>query len=445
MSLTLIKPGTKIEFMGRRRLFFAVSALFILAGAAALLISGLNLGVDFKGGTKMVVAFKGEEQLDREVIRAAVIDSFKKLHPGEDVPQVEVQDFYTGGTSGETGVRYMIYTEVVTLLTESQKESIVTALKEKLGDDTTVNPPAEGGDQFFISIGKEGSINQRIAELHEIFKSRGLEQVVVESDKVKDLNLAFYKEANLAKEETGSEESYLAEYEARKAFEKRVANFKESNTDVSFTVKIEELKGKMAQAIKSVPELGGRFAGVESSTSISSSVGSDLLNSGLLAVVYACIGILLYIALRFDFKYGPGAVAALMHDAFITVGIFSITQIPFSLPIIAAVLTIIGYSVNDTIVVFDRIRENVEKLKGLSFERIINVSINETLSRTVLTSLTTLVVVVSIFLLGGGLIKDFAFALIIGILIGTYSSIFVASPILLGIHGLTAKKDKVGA
>jgi preprotein translocase subunit SecF len=196
----------------------------------------------------------------------------------------------------------------------------------------------------------------------------------------------------------------------------------------------------MEEAIRAVPELGSRFLAVESSTSISASVGSDLLNSGLLAVVYACIGILLYIALRFDFKYGPGAVIALLHDAFITVGIFAITQIPFSLPIIAAVLTIIGYSVNDTIVVFDRIRENVTKMKGMPFDRIINTSINETLSRTVLTSVTTLAVVVSIFVLGGGLIQDFAFALIVGVLIGTYSSIFVASPILLALHRMGKKE-----
>ncbi len=440
MSFTIIKPGTNIDFMNKRYVFFGVSGALILAGLIGLLVMGLNLGVDFQGGTKMVVAFKGGEHLERDVIRTAVTDKFKALHPDEDAPQVEVQDFYSGGDETEA-IRYMIYTEVVTLLTEKQKESIVTALKETFGEDTVVNPPAEGGDQFFITFGKEAAIEARLVELEKVFHAQGLERVVVDSDKVRDLSLEYYKEVNLEQTETGDAEKLLEQIEAEEQFAARVTEFKKANVDMSFTVKIEELNAKMEEAIRAVPELGERFLAVESSTSISPSVGSDLLNTGLLAVIYACIGILLYIALRFDFKYGPGAVVALLHDAFITVGIFALTQIPFSLPIIAAVLTIIGYSVNDTIVVFDRIRENVLKMKGLPFDRIINTSINETLSRTVLTSVTTLVVVISIYLLGGGLIKDFAFALIIGVLVGTYSSIFVASPMLLGIHRMGAKKE----
>ena len=308
-----------------------------------------------------------------------------------------------------------------------------------------VNPPAEGGDQFFITFPDEAGIEERTAELEALFNAQGVQRVRVESDKVRDLNLEFYKEVNLEKEEAESAESLLEEIEAEDSFNARIAAFRKSKKDVSFTVKVEETKVKMEEAIRAVPDLSARFVAVESSTSISPSVGADMLNSGLLAVVYACIGILLYIALRFDFKYGPGAVVALVHDAFITIGVFAVTQIPFSLPIVAAVLTIIGYSVNDTIVVFDRVRENFEKLKGLPFDRIINTSINETLSRTVLTSLTTLFVVLCIFLLGGGLIKDFAFALIVGIIIGTYSSIFVASPILLAIDKMTTKTGKVGA
>jgi preprotein translocase subunit SecF len=444
MSFTLIKPGTKIEFMNKRFIFFGVSGLVILAGLIAILVMGLNLGVDFKGGTKMVVAFKGAEHIEREDIRAAVIDTFKKLHPEEDAPQVEVQDFFSGVDEGDT-VRYMIYTEVVTLLSDSQKESIVAALQGEFGENTTVNPPAEGGDQFFITFQDEAPIGERLVGIEKLFHSQGLERVRVDSDKVRDLSMEYIKEVNLEQTESESPERILEQIEAEEQFDKRVAEFKAKNKDMSYTVKIEELSVKMEEAIRSVPEIGERFLAVESATSISPSVGADLLNTGLLAVVYACIGILLYIALRFDFKYGPGAVVALMHDAFITVGIFAVTQVPFSLPIIAAVLTIIGYSVNDTIVVFDRIRENVEKLKGLPFDRIINISINQTLSRTILTSLTTLVVVISIFLLGGGLIRDFAFALIIGILVGTYSSIFVASPILLGIHQWFDRREKAGA
>jgi preprotein translocase subunit SecF len=147
-------------------------------------------------------------------------------------------------------------------------------------------------------------------------------------------------------------------------------------------------------------------------------------------MLYALIGILIYIALRFDFRYSPGAVLALVHDTIITMGVFALLQIKFTQPIIAALLTVIGYSLNDTIVVYDRIRENVARFKTKNLVDVINLSINETLSRTILTSLTTLLVVVSIVILGGGLIQDFAVALLVGILVGTYSSICVASPLV---------------
>jgi preprotein translocase subunit SecF len=141
-----------------------------------------------------------------------------------------------------------------------------------------------------------------------------------------------------------------------------------------------------------------------------------------------------------ELKYAMGAIVALIHDVTITVGIFSIFDKEFTLPIIAALLTIIGYSLNDTIIIFDRIRENLKKLHKNPLEFIINRSVNETLSRTILTSITTLVVVVALFVLGGGIIHDFAFAMIIGVMIGTYSSVYVASPILLAWHGRGRKK-----
>ena len=141
-----------------------------------------------------------------------------------------------------------------------------------------------------------------------------------------------------------------------------------------------------------------------------------------------------------ELKYAMGAIVALIHDVTITVGLFSILDKEFTLPIIAALLTIIGYSLNDTIIVFDRIRENLKKHHKKSLEFILNRSINETLSRTLLTSLTTLTVLITLFILGGGIIHDFAFAMIIGVLIGTYSSIYVASPILLAWQGRGKKK-----
>jgi preprotein translocase subunit SecF len=163
-------------------------------------------------------------------------------------------------------------------------------------------------------------------------------------------------------------------------------------------------------------------------------VGHDLQRKALLALLYALIGVLIYITIRFEFRFAVGAILALIHDVLMTVGVFSVLNKEFTLPIIAAILTIVGYSLNDTIVLFDRIRERLRLKAKETYEATINTSINLTLSRTLLTSLTTLIVVLALFFLGGEVIHDFAFALTIGVVVGTYSSIFIASPTLLLFH-----------
>ncbi len=160
-------------------------------------------------------------------------------------------------------------------------------------------------------------------------------------------------------------------------------------------------------------------------------VGSDLRMKGIKAIAYAMLGILAYISWRFEFRFAVGAIVALIHDVAITIGVFSLFGKEIDLPIIAAFLAIIGYSLNDTIIVYDRIRENLGRYNKESFSFIVNRSVNDTLSRTMLTSGTTLLVVLALFVLGGGVIHNFAFAMLIGVLVGTYSSIFVASPILI--------------
>jgi len=173
-------------------------------------------------------------------------------------------------------------------------------------------------------------------------------------------------------------------------------------------------------------------------------VGKDLREKGMLAMLYAVIGILIYVTWRFELRYAVGAVIALLHDVLITVGIFSLLGKEFTLPIIAALLTIIGYSLNDTIVVFDRIRENIKGIRKQPLKDIVNSSINQVMSRTVLTSFTTLLVVLALFIFGGAVIHDFAFALLIGVLIGTYSSIFIASPTILVWESVSPSKEKRG-
>ena len=161
--------------------------------------------------------------------------------------------------------------------------------------------------------------------------------------------------------------------------------------------------------------------------------GQELFEKGVLALVYALIGVMIYVAFRFEWKFSLGSVAALIHDVLITVGLFSILSLEFTLPVLAALLAVIGYSLNDTIVVFDRIRENFRKLRESDTFDTMNISINQTLPRTILTSLTTLLVLFALYVYGGEALSGFAATLIIGVLIGTYSSIFVASPTVLGL------------
>ena len=159
-------------------------------------------------------------------------------------------------------------------------------------------------------------------------------------------------------------------------------------------------------------------------------VSEELLNSGFLAVSLALGAMLFYIWVRFEWQFSLGSILAIFHDVFITIGIFSLLSLEINLSIVAAVLTIVGYSMNDTVVIYDRIRENLSKFSSSNISDIANTSINETLSRTIITSVTTLLALLSIFILGGAILKGFSFAMIIGVIIGTYSSIFVAAPIL---------------
>lgn len=162
-------------------------------------------------------------------------------------------------------------------------------------------------------------------------------------------------------------------------------------------------------------------------------VGDELTEDGGLAMIYALIGILIYVAMRFEYRFAIGSVVALMHDVIITIGVFALFKLEFDLTVLAAILAVIGYSLNDTIVVFDRIRENFRKVRKGNAEDVVNRSLNQTISRTLVTSLTTLLVLIALFIFGGELIHGFATALIIGVVIGTYSSIYVASAAALAL------------
>jgi len=210
-----------------------------------------------------------------------------------------------------------------------------------------------------------------------------------------------------------------------------VKNFGKEN---DYLVKIEINKSNDPTFIKSIKDklssdLGSvvNFRRVEN---VGPKVSSELLKAGLLAISLSLAAMLIYIWIRFEWQFSLGAIAALVHDVLITLGLFSFLSYEINLSIVAAVLTIVGYSMNDTVVIFDRIRENLKKYAKISISDISNISTNETLSRTIITSLTTLLALFSIYIFGGAILKGFSFAMIIGVIVGTYSSIFVATPIL---------------
>ena len=202
-------------------------------------------------------------------------------------------------------------------------------------------------------------------------------------------------------------------------------------------VRFEAQEGDESVAIETIKRVEAALQTVDPSItfpsveSVGPKVSGELVRSAIEAVVLAMAAVLFYIWLRFEWQFALGAVAALVHDVLLTIGLFSVFQIPFDLAIIAALLTIVGYSLNDTVVVFDRMRENLRKYKKMGLREVLNISINETLSRTVMTSVTTLLALIALLVLGGDVIRGFVFAMTWGVIVGTYSSVFVATNILL--------------
>lgn len=208
--------------------------------------------------------------------------------------------------------------------------------------------------------------------------------------------------------------------------DKNVAMIRIQAQDGEEAVTSEVIEAVLLALQEKAPDI--TFSSVES---VGPKVSGELIQTAMIAVVLAIGAVLIYIWLRFEWQFAVGAVVALLHDVLLTIGVFSELQIRFDLAIIAALLTIVGYSLNDTVVVFDRVRENLRKYKQKPLKEVMNISINETLSRTMMTSVTTLLALLALFFLGGDVIRGFVFAMIWGVIVGTYSSVFVASTILL--------------
>ena len=210
----------------------------------------------------------------------------------------------------------------------------------------------------------------------------------------------------------GKDNDYVVKFEKKQSIEE---NF------------IENIKIELRKDIGYVVE----FRRVES---VGPKVSAELLKSGVIAIALSLGAMLIYIWIRFEWQFSLGAIAALFHDIIITLGFFSMLSLEINLSIVAAVLTIVGYSMNDTVVIFDRVRENLKKFSDIKIYDITNISINETLSRTIITSMTTLLALLSIFIFGGAILKGFSFAMILGVIVGTYSSIYIANPILIRLN-----------
>ena len=236
------------------------------------------------------------------------------------------------------------------------------------------------------------------------------------------IELGYDKTADLESIRTKLAE---AEYEG--------ANVQYFGSDTEVLIQLEPQATSSAKLSSSIIRMLGEGIDVRRVEFVGPKVGEELTNDGGLAMLYALIGILIYVAFRFEYRFALGSIAAIVHDVIITLGVFSILQVEFDLTVLAAILAVIGYSLNDTIVVFDRIRENFLATRNVEPEPIVNEALNQTLSRTIMTSLTTLLVLLALFYLGGEVINSFAGALIVGVIIGTYSSIYVASSMILAL------------
>jgi preprotein translocase subunit SecF len=377
----VIKSGTKIDFIGSRRIWITISVILILATFAMFPINAyvlkdrgsmLNWGVDFKGGTEIIAEFN--KPVDAAAIRQAMIAA-----PGLDNAEVVRYGI------GEEGTSYMIRLSAVSVLSSEQAKKVEAGLA-KVGEASLRNfESSEGGDKVYLRFDKALEPSALSAAL----KSLGTEAMRVQPfGPPQD----FTYEVTLIGLDT----------EVRKALEAKLG----------------------AGVVKDIPQV----------SSVGAKAGKQLQYDGVRAILGAILLIVIYIGFRFDFRYGPGTIVALLHDAIITLGAFAITYKEFSLPTLAAILTIIGYSMNDTIVVFDRIRENAAKYRDRKFENVVNDSVNETLSRTILTAATTFFVTLAMNIFGTGVIRDFAFAMNVGVVVGTYSSIFIASPVLIWLN-----------
>ena len=409
--MQFFKKTTDINFMARSRFFLILSGVVMAVCILATVVIGPKFGIDFAGGTEIQVSFKGKAS------SAEIRKTLNEL----GFPGSEVVTF--GAHESEFLIRLQAISPVSDALAQSSEKAFRSAFSDARVSRFEFSP---GGDKLTIRMTKQ-------VDIPEVEKA------------ITDAKLLLGVTGTTAKAEAAA----AAEAEAAAAADGEDEKSSKNCKSVTCTWPIQDqqiyeinLKGvadRVMEGLRGKPF--GKGAEKMRSEWVGPKVGKQLRVAGVSSLAYALLFIMLYIAVRFDLRFAPGAVVALIHDVVITMGIFTIVRLEVTLATIAALLTIVGYSLNDTIVVFDRIRENLSKIKERKLVLVVNTSINQTLSRTVLTSLTTLLVVVAILTVGWQTtIRDFAFALFIGVVVGTYSSIFIASPIVVWLDTKFANK-----
>ena len=368
---------TQIDFMKYRKWWMIVSVVFVLLGISALFShERLNLGIDFAGGTQITLKFK--EQPD--------VEGLRRILAGAGLDDAQIQRF---GDEGANEV--IIKTPVIEGSEEGSLDTVNAALDAELGSG------APGLDLNQVGPGDLSALLVR-EDPDGVTAEQGEEEA-----------RAYYEGAANALLEVRREDGLIRTWD-----------------------QLDRAEG-VSPEVRSAVRAGTHLSdySVLAVENVGPQIGRELSTRGILAVALSLVGMLIYIWLRFELRYGVGAVAAVFHDTLVCLGFYALFDFEFNLTTIAAFLTLVGYSVNDTVVVFDRVRENLRKNRRQPLVEVMNQSLNQTLSRTVLTSGTTLLAVGTLLTYGGDVLRGFAFVLTIGIVVGTYSSIYVASPVAL--------------
>lgn len=392
--MEFFKPGVVYDFMRVRKWWIALSIILVVASTISVFYPGPNYGTDFRGGTEVEIAFL--KAIDAGTLRK---DVQKAGFAQPDIVQV---------VDKANPYHFLIRVQEVTSISQKEKDALKDALcysPEGKPPDEARCPPNVRAIEVKFSAGGD-----KIDTRYEA--DPDLKKIAEQVQSVQGVALR-----------TSSTNPQLL-------------NARDHHVEIELQSKgdqlIESLQKQLGPEV--VPDKALRVEWV------GPKAGKQLRDSARNAVAIAIVFIMLYLAFRFDLRFAPGVVIACIHDAMVVLGVFVLTKKEVTLSTIAAVLTVVGYSMNDTVVVYDRIRENLSKHRGQSFAQIINLSVSETLSRTVLTSGATMLSMIAFFIWGTGIIKDFAFAMVVGIVAGTYSSIYVAAPLTEWIDHQLAKR-----